>query len=174
MQAGWPQKKAVDPITPEQRRLWRERTAFYRSAGLSGRDAEQEAMAELVLSGGLCRWTKRRSDTEQADSWPLDLAELIQWFDAHGNALPCDPSDLTPWIHVSDPARFYAALRTDIAAGPRGPRARLGGLRADLKALRRTSPTLDALKAGVNLGRWYLTNDQVSVYCSRWPDNRPN
>jgi hypothetical protein len=40
-------------LTLAQRRLWRERMAFYRSTGLSQGDAEQEAMAELICTGKL-------------------------------------------------------------------------------------------------------------------------
>ena len=46
-------------LSSAQRRLWRERTAFYRSTGLSQDDAEQEAMAELVMTGRLCDPAKR-------------------------------------------------------------------------------------------------------------------
>ena len=38
-------------LTARQRRLWRQRAAFYRSTGLSQDDAEQEAMAELICTG---------------------------------------------------------------------------------------------------------------------------
>lgn len=50
-------------LTLAQRRLWRERTAFYRSTGLSQGHAEQEAMAELVMTGKLY-------DSSKAMPWP--------------------------------------------------------------------------------------------------------
>jgi len=34
---------------------------------------------------------------------------------------------------VVEPARFYASLRSEIATGPTGPRARLGTRQADLR-----------------------------------------
>lgn len=40
-------------LTPKQRRLWRERTAANVANGMSRTEAEQEAMAELVMTGAL-------------------------------------------------------------------------------------------------------------------------
>jgi hypothetical protein len=67
-----------------------------------------------------------------------DLALLVLWFRQMraANYLPLAPFILAPWVQVADPARFYAALERDIAAGPRGPRARLGGLADSLRRLR--------------------------------------
>lgn len=43
---------------------------------------------------------------------------LLRWFaDAE---LPSEPFQLTPWIVVTDPSRFYEVLRSDIASGPGG------------------------------------------------------
>jgi hypothetical protein len=67
-----------------------------------------------------------------------DLAILVLWF-RHARAagrLPDDPFALAPWQQVTHPARFYAALELDIATGPRGARARLGGLASCLRRLR--------------------------------------
>jgi hypothetical protein len=67
-----------------------------------------------------------------------DLAELVLWFH-HARAvgwLPDEPFTLAPWQQVVDPARFYAALELDIAMGPGGARAKLGGLAACLRRLR--------------------------------------
>ena len=50
-------------LTARQRRLWRQRAAFYRSTGLSQDDAEQEAMAELICTGKLC-------NPDAAFPWP--------------------------------------------------------------------------------------------------------
>ena len=56
----------VEWLTPEQRRLWHQRTAAYLAAGLPRPAAEQEAMAELVMTGKLCRREFER--TELGDS----------------------------------------------------------------------------------------------------------
>ena len=67
-----------------------------------------------------------------------DLAELVLWF-RHARAigrLPVEPFSLATWQQVLDPARFYAALELDIAMGPGGARAKLGGLAASLRRLR--------------------------------------
>jgi hypothetical protein len=71
-----------------------------------------------------------------------ELAELVDWFTANAGRLPQEPFGLVPgrrsgWaVWVKDPARFYAALRTDLAAGPSAARARAGALTADLRRLR--------------------------------------
>jgi hypothetical protein len=67
-----------------------------------------------------------------------DLALLISWFRQARAAgrLPDEPFTLAPWARVVDPARFYAALEIDIAIGPCGARARLGGLASGLRRLR--------------------------------------
>jgi hypothetical protein len=67
-----------------------------------------------------------------------DLTLLVSWFRQARAArqLPDVPFPLSSWEMVVDPARFYAALEADIAAGPRGVRAKLGGLTASLGRLR--------------------------------------
>jgi hypothetical protein len=74
---------------------------------------------------------------------PLDaLAELADWFTANTGRLPQEPFGLVRGRHsgwavwVANPARFYVALRTDLAAGPSAARARTGALAADLRRLR--------------------------------------
>jgi hypothetical protein len=42
-------------LTTKQRRLWRQRAAYYRSTGYGKADAEQEALAELVMGGAFYR-----------------------------------------------------------------------------------------------------------------------
>jgi hypothetical protein len=76
------------------------------------------------------------------DQAPTDLAELADWFTANADRLPQAPFGLVPgrrsgWaVWVESPARFYAALRTDLATGPSSARARTGALAADLRRLR--------------------------------------
>jgi hypothetical protein len=71
-----------------------------------------------------------------------ELVELADWFAANAGRLPQEPFGLVPgrrsgWaVWVQSPARFYAALQTDLAAGPSAARARTGALAADLRRLR--------------------------------------
>jgi hypothetical protein len=51
-----------DWLTRDERRLWLRRTAAYVAAGLPLPAAEQEAMAELVMTGKLCRRGLERTD----------------------------------------------------------------------------------------------------------------
>jgi hypothetical protein len=68
-------------------------------------------------------------------TWDREMSELITWFQAALDRLPREPFALHPWARVDAPATFYAALQQDIAAGPRGARARTGALAADLRRL---------------------------------------
>lgn len=72
-------------------------------------------------------------------SWDTTTAELIDWFRANRDRLPSEPFCLWPGAWVVDPALFYRSLDADIAHGPVGPRAKLGGLSHDLKCLRGTT-----------------------------------
>ena len=77
--------------------------------------------------------------TRLADSpgtWNAEAAELVTWFQTAGESLPVEPFDLCSGCRVVEPARFYASLRTEIATGPTGTRARLGTLQVDLRRLR--------------------------------------
>jgi len=53
--------------------------------------------------------------------WNEKTVELIAWFET--TDLATEPFSLNPWTRVADPERCYEALRLDIEAGPRGPRA---------------------------------------------------
>ena len=77
--------------------------------------------------------------TRLADSpatWNAEAAELVTWFQNAGDRLPVEPFDLCSGCRVIEPARFFAVLRSEIASGPTGPRARLGTLQVDLRRLR--------------------------------------
>jgi hypothetical protein len=67
-----------------------------------------------------------------------ELAVLVLWFHEalRAGRLPREPFALTAWNHIVNPARYYAALEVDVANGPHGARARLGGLRDSLRRLR--------------------------------------
>ena len=69
----------------------------------------------------------------QASGWDSETAELIRWFS--GAEPPTKPFELSKGVTVANPAHFWEALRRDIAAGPRGPRARYGALQQDLRRL---------------------------------------
>jgi hypothetical protein len=75
--------------------------------------------------------------------WDDATHDLIRWFQAHRDRLPQAPFALHPWVKVDAPATFYGALEQDIAAGPRGARARTGALATDLHRLRELFPDSD-------------------------------
>jgi hypothetical protein len=61
-------------LTREQRRLWLCRTAAYLAAGLPRRAAEQEAMAELVMTGKLCRHNATEADSMENGNGILEIS----------------------------------------------------------------------------------------------------
>jgi len=63
------------------------------------------------------------------------MKKLIDWF--FNASLPETPFDLNPWTRVVSPSKFYAGLREDIDAGPKGSRGRTGGLESDLADLQK-------------------------------------
>ncbi len=66
--------------------------------------------------------------------WDTEMLTLIRWFlDTHP---PTEPFELSKGVTVIRPALWWTALRRDIAAGPRGPRARYGALQEDLRRLK--------------------------------------
>ena len=67
------------------------------------------------------------------EKWDAEIAALIEWFLT--TSPPRDPFTLSKAVVVAHPARWWEALRRDIAAGPHGPRARYGALQQDLRRL---------------------------------------
>ena len=78
----------------------------------------------------------RRTPAPDVAGFDAYTAALITWWEFSAELLPSEPFALRPGESVSDPDRFYAALRADISAGPGGSRAFLGLLRADLARLK--------------------------------------
>jgi hypothetical protein len=72
-----------------------------------------------------------------AATWTMQTKLLLDWFSRHIESLPRGPFQLRPAERVADPKTFYAALVRDIANGPAGPRAVMGGLQSDLQELQR-------------------------------------
>jgi len=60
--------------------------------------------------------------------------ELIDWFTTAD--LPQDPFNLDQARRVSDPGKFYDALRLEISNRRKSPRWKCGATQADLRALR--------------------------------------
>ena len=75
---------------------------------------------------------KSVSTGTEAD-WDAETAGIIEWFKA--TSPPSEPFELFPHVQVIHPGRWWQTLKADIAAGPRGPRARYGALQEDLKRL---------------------------------------
>ena len=69
----------------------------------------------------------------QASGWDAETAALIEWFLT--TSPPRAPFTLSKAVVVAHPARWWEALRCDLAAGPNGPRARYGALQQDLRRL---------------------------------------
>lgn len=65
--------------------------------------------------------------------WPPAVQPLIDWF--MGLEPPAESFYLEPHLRVIDPEKFFATLRREIETGPSGPRAQMGSLQCDLRAL---------------------------------------
>jgi len=109
-------------------------------AELPGMPAEaQNGSRELAEPASETSTTEVAPDTpmtpSRSDEWPLELSELIEWFQANRDRLPQEPFLLRLGCRVVRPHRFYQAIDRDIAAGPAGARARYG-LPNDLSDLR--------------------------------------
>ena len=65
--------------------------------------------------------------------WPAETRTLIERFII--SPIPQAPFQLNPCTRVINAEMFYAVLRREIEAGPRGARARYGALQADLADL---------------------------------------
>ena len=119
----------TDPaILAQLQTLWGEPV----TEATSEADAESAIVASEFLPSPI-------PPTRLADSpgtWNAEAAELVTWFQTAGESLPVEPFDLCSGCRVVEPARFYASLRTEIATGPTGTRAKLGTLQVDLRRLR--------------------------------------
>ncbi len=65
--------------------------------------------------------------------WDSETARLIEWF--LRTEPPPEPFELFPHLAIIAPARWWEAIRGDIAAGPGVARARYGALQKDLSRL---------------------------------------
>ncbi len=74
-----------------------------------------------------------KSPRPTEETWDGEMAALIEWFLT--TSPPRSPFTLSKAVVVAHPARWWEALRRDIAAGPHGPRARYGALQQDLRRL---------------------------------------
>ncbi len=68
-----------------------------------------------------------------AAEWDAEMLTLIRWF--LGTHPPSAPFELSRGVTVLKPALWWTSLRRDLAAGPRGPRARYVALQQDLRRL---------------------------------------
>lgn len=82
--------------------------------------------------------------------WDAETARIIEWFKT--TSPPSEPFELFSHVKVIHPGRWWKNLKADIAAGPKGPRARYGALQADLKRLAEIlegpRPDADSLTTG--------------------------
>lgn len=81
------------------------------------------------------------SEVYRARPWPddvlpiierlsVDAISLVAWLD-----LPPAPFKLTPWVTITDSARWLEDLRCEVDLGPSSARACLGTLQEDLRSL---------------------------------------
>ena len=105
-------------------------------APVTNATSEADAVSAFVASEFLPSPIPPTRLADSPGTWNAEAAELVTWFQTAGESLPVEPFDLCSGCRVVEPARFYASLRTEIATGPTGTRARLGTLQVDLRRLR--------------------------------------
>ena len=106
--------------------------------------AEADAASAFVASEFLPSPIPPTRLADSPETWNAEAAELVTWFQNAGESLPVEPFDLCSGCRVVEPFRFYAALRSEIATGPTGPRVKLGTLQVDLRRLRNVMTDVDA------------------------------
>jgi hypothetical protein len=72
--------------------------------------------------------------TSNSNSWNSEINDLISWFKTAPRLKT--PFSLAGHLKVINPEKYFAALETEIAAGPKSPRAKYGTLQSDLLKLR--------------------------------------
>lgn len=83
------------------------------------------------------------SSAPEVAVWPETVAEVMAWAGALApGELPAFPFTLRPGVTVTGPT-FLANIQAEVAAGPRGPRARTGALQRDVQKLREAIARVD-------------------------------
>lgn len=67
--------------------------------------------------------------------WPPKVQALVDWF-LNLESREIKPFHLESHIHVTDPLKFFEALRREIKTGEKGARAKMGTLQSDLLKLK--------------------------------------
>lgn len=105
---------------------------------------ELNELNEETESSASCNTSRVKPSVSCADStrpqidgnvsWVPEDQNLVDWFLSMDR--PKEPFFLADHIRVNDPEKFFAALESEIMAGPNSPRARTGALQSDLMKLR--------------------------------------
>ncbi len=70
--------------------------------------------------------SKNTSKLRPRNKWEEDVEEIIRWVLI--STPPIRPFQLRKAVLVTDPLGFWHMLKSDIAAGPNGPRTKYGSL----------------------------------------------
>jgi hypothetical protein len=98
------------------------------------RKHKAEAVNILKMGDTNTPTEKSQPEANVKAAWPPDVQTLLNWFLTLDP--PKEPFHLEPHRRIVDPEKFYSALRREIGAGQRGPRARMGTLQCDLRKLK--------------------------------------
>jgi hypothetical protein len=126
--------------------------ALYDKLHDQARDCLLEALAGVNMTPGDWNTLVRSNRMERAPHkpqeaappsyWTAEDARLAEWaLSLTPDDLPPAPWNLRPGEVVADNAGFLAALQRECRAAPRGPRAKMGTLQAELRRLREATST---------------------------------
>jgi hypothetical protein len=96
-------------------------------------DMEKPKSAMSASDEGADKTWKNPAPPKNTNGWDVETQKLIGWFLTL--TPPTEPFYLQAHTHVASPGKFFESLLRDIKAGPKGPRARLGTLKSDLRSL---------------------------------------
>ena len=97
------------------------------------RSCKAEALTILKMRSAIPPTETPQPQLNVNAEWPPEIQSLIVWF--MKLEPPAESFYLEPHLRVIDPEKFFATLRREIETGPSGPRARMGALQSDLRAL---------------------------------------
>jgi hypothetical protein len=96
----------------------------------------KDEVVSILKAGETVTPTKQsQSRVNVMGSWTPTDQSLIDWFLTLNP--PTDSFYLEPHLHITDPVKFFSALKMDIEAGQDGPRGKYGALIYDLTVLKR-------------------------------------
>jgi hypothetical protein len=95
---------------------------------------ERRLPAETIAECPVTEFRREKSEISAPAPFSADDQELIDWF--LQAAVSVEPFSLDEARRVSDPVKFFAAIRQEVESRATSPRWRCGATQADLRCLK--------------------------------------